>query len=123
MTEAKKLLEFLEEAKEEGDPIQASEKLYKVAENCIKLLAKVNESQEYKKSEKEGGWWTKLLDKAAHSLGNIYGEELRDTWSRAYELHQKGFHEETMTLEEVREAIPKIEYLVKLTLRELETEE
>lgn len=121
MIEPKQLLEFLGKAIKEEDPIQASEKLYKVAEDCIKLLAMLREITQYKKASQKDHWVTRLLNEAADELGNIYGEELRDAWSKAYELHVRGFHEEAMTLDEVREGATRIEDLVKLTLEELET--
>ena len=47
---------FVDESKgylAKGDAVQASEKLYKAAEQCIKILAERHELPEYKKAEEE----------------------------------------------------------------------
>jgi len=68
---------FLDEAKKyisQNDSVQASEKLYKVAEECIKALAikfKVSEAEEAKK---EGRWWTRLLARVAGRLAMLLNE-------------------------------------------------
>jgi len=41
-----------------GDSVQASEKMYKVVEECIKALAQLYNLPEYKKAIKESRWWT-----------------------------------------------------------------
>jgi len=102
-----------------GDAVQAAEKLYKVAENAIKILSEVNKIPEYEKARREGTWWTKLLDRAARTLRDIYGEELLDAWTIAYKLHQKGFHEEQLTIEEIEEEAYKIEDLLKTVEKEV----
>jgi len=110
-------LEFLEK----GDAVQASEKLYKVAEDAVKILSEINRIPEYEKARREGTWWTKLLDRAAKRLKNIYGEELLDAWTTAYELHQKGFHEEQLSVEDVLERAYKIEDLIRIVEREVKS--
>ena len=110
-------LEFLEK----GDAVQTSEKLYKVAEDAVKILSKINRIPEYEKARREGTWWTKLLDRAAKRLKNIYGEELLDAWTTAYELHQKGFHEEQLSVEDVLERAYKIEDLIRIVEREVKS--
>ncbi len=104
---------------EKGDAVQAAEKLYKVAENAIKILSEINRIPEHEKALKEGCWWTKLLDRAAQRLRDIYGEELLDAWTTAYELHRKGFHEEQLTVEEIRDRAYKIEDLVRIVEKEI----
>ena len=101
------------------DPVQAAEKLYKVAEDAIKILSEVNGVPEYEKAKQEGTWWTKLLDRAAKRLRDIYGEELIDAWTTAYKFHQKGFHEEQLTVEEIAEEAYKIEDLLKTVEKEV----
>ena len=57
---------YLEEAKnylEKGDPVQASEKLYKVVEECIKALAEYLKIPEAEKAKSFGRWFTWLLEK------------------------------------------------------------
>ncbi len=102
-----------------GDAVQAAEKLYKVAENAIKILSESNKIPEYEKAVKEGTWRTKLLDKAAKRLRDIYGEELLDAWTTAYKFHQKGFHEEQLTIEDITEEAYKIEDLLKTVEKEV----
>jgi len=101
-----------------GDAVQAAEKLYKVAENAIKILSEINKIPEYEKAVREGTWWTRLLDKAAKRLRDIYGEELLDAWTTAYKFHQKGFHEEQLTIEDIIEEAYKIEDLIKIIEKE-----
>ena len=108
-------LEFIDK----GDAVQAAEKLYKVAENAIKILSEVNKLPEHETAKKEGTWWTKLLNKAARRLRDIYGEELLEAWTTAYKFHQMGFHEEQLTVEEILKEAYKIEDLVRIVEREV----
>jgi len=69
---------FLSEAKsylQRGDVVQASEKLYNVAEECVKVLAQVLNLPEAAKARELGGWFTWLVDKAvrraSRALGNL----------------------------------------------------
>ena len=122
MVEVERLRSLFREATsflERGDAVQASEKLYKVAEDCVKSLAQLHNLPEHVEAVKEGGWWTKLLNRAAGRLAKLYGEEFRRAWGLAYELHQRGFHEESMSVEDVKEAAPLIEELMELTMAEL----
>lgn len=102
-----------------GDAVQAAEKLYKIAENAIKILSEVNRLPEYETAKEEGTWWTKLLDRAAKKLRDIYGEELLDAWTTAYKFHQMGFHEEQLTVEDILKEAYKIEDLIRMTEREV----
>lgn len=111
----KEALEFIERK----DAVQATEKLYKVTESAVKILSQVNKLPEYEVAKKEGTWWTKLLDRAARKLRDIYGEELLDAWTTAYKFHQMGFHEEQLTIEEIMKEAYKIEDLIKITEKEV----
>jgi len=110
---------FLEEAKkyvEKGDPVQASEKLYKVAEECIKALAAYYEVPELDDVRRRGRWDTWLLGKAATSLAEKLGEEkIRIAWSLAYEIHVWGFHEAKYSMREVKHVLPYVEQLLQYT--------
>jgi len=119
MLELKKRFREALELLEKGDAVQASEKLYKVAEDAVKILSEINRIPEYEKVRRGGTWWTKLLDRAAKRLGNVYGEEVLDAWTTAYELYQKGFHEEQLTVEDVLERAYKVEDLIKIVEREV----
>jgi len=104
-----------------GDAIQASEKLYKVVEDCIKLLAKINNIPKHKEAIEAGQWWTKLLSRASERLRRIHGDNIITAWQAAYELHIRGFHEEQMDIDEVKERASEIEDLLKLTINEVKT--
>ncbi len=108
---------FLSEAKryiEVNDPVQASEKLYKVAEECIKALAIRYKIPEFEKAKEAGRWKTGLLDSAALRLSQILNEPLIvDAWDAAFKLHVDGFHEARLDIEQIRARLPKIEQLLK----------
>jgi len=110
---------FLEEAKkyvEKGDPIQASEKLYKVAEECIKALAIRFRVQELEEAKREGRWWTKLLARASAKLSLLVNDPMvLHGWSTAYNLHVWGFHEASLDTDSVKASMPTIEELLAKT--------
>ncbi len=113
---AKHMIRRAREELDRGDPIQASEKLYKAAEECVKILADLFKLEESRRAREEGGWWSKLLSKAARKLALRLGEKLiLDAWSQAYDLHVHGFHEHSLGVEEVRQSLPIIEKLVEYT--------
>jgi len=110
---------FLDEAREclaRGDAVQASEKLYKVVEECIKALAETYRTPEVSGARKEGRWWTKLLSRAAKTLSRKLNEPLIDVaWSKAYDLHVWGFHEASLDVEHVEIDLPYVEKLLEKT--------
>ncbi len=114
---------MLMRAKEEldkGDSIQASEKLYKAVEECVKVLACLEELEECRRAQREGQWWSKLLSKAARKLSIRLGMDLpRIAWEEAYDLHIHGFHEHALTVDEVRQSLPTVEKLVDYIKRRL----
>jgi len=121
-TKVEELKQRLREALElieKKDAVQAAEKLYKVAENAVKILAEINRLPEYETARKEGTWWTRLLERAAEKLRDIYGEEVLDAWNTAYKFHRLGFHEEQLTVEEVSRGVYKIEDLIRIVEREM----
>ncbi|MCC6004202.1 MAG: superfamily I DNA and RNA helicase and helicaseubunit [Thermofilum sp.] len=88
---AEKYFQEAEEYVSKNDPVQASEKLYKAVEDCIKTLAQFFDTPEYQTAIKEGGWWTQLLGKAARRLSRILNEpRLEYTWAIAYDIHVWG---------------------------------
>jgi hypothetical protein len=113
---------YLEEAKmyvERGDPVQSSEKLYKVAGECVKALAVKFNIPEVHEVRREGRWWAKLLSRAAKTLSLKLEEPLINVgWSVAYDLHVRGFHEAALSIEHVKLSLPHIERLLGRT-REL----
>jgi len=108
-------LRYLEEGMTliEKDPVQASEKLYKAAEEAVKALAKGLDLEQARIAEKEGTWWTKLLNRAAEAVAEKLGiDELALWWKAAYYLHVEGFHEARLDSEDVKRNYRYIEALV-----------
>ena len=66
---------FLAEGREliDKDPVQASEKLYKAAEEAVKALATALNLPEARKAIESGGWRSKLLEKAAQGIAKTLG--------------------------------------------------
>jgi len=114
---------FLEEAKkyiEQNDAVQASEKLYKVAEECIKALAQRYRVPELGEAAKRGKWDTWILGKAATRLAQQLGEErIKAAWSYAYEIHVWGFHEAKYGIDIVKQTLPHIEWLLQYAKKAL----
>lgn len=101
---------------ERGDPVQASEKLYKAAEECVKALATWFKTPEAAEARREGRWWTKLLARAAKTLSAMLNQpQINIGWSVAYDLHVWGFHEAALAVEHVKAAAPQIEKLLETT--------
>ncbi|MCC6017327.1 MAG: PaREP1 family protein [Desulfurococcaceae archaeon] len=104
---------FLVEGREliDKDPVQASEKLYKAAEEVVKVLAIALNLPEARKAIESGGWWSKLLEKTAQSVAKALGvKEFILWWNTAYKLHVDGFHEAKLSSEDIRE---RYEYIFK----------
>ncbi len=108
---------YLAEAKEHlvgGDAVQASGKLYKVAEECIKALAQRYDTPEHREAVREGRWWAQLLGKAARRLARELGEpRIEYAWAVAYDVHVRGFHEAKYTVEDVKEDVGHMEWLLE----------
>lgn len=111
---AEKMLGEAKDYLAKGDAVQASEKLYKAVEECIKLLAQLYRLPEYEKAVREGRWWTQLLGKAARRLSKRFSEpRLTDAWARAYDIHIWGFHEAKYGVEDIREDLQYAKWLVE----------
>jgi hypothetical protein len=109
-------LKFLEEGRAfaDKDPVQASEKLYKAVEEAVKALAAALDLEQAKAAAREGGWWTKLLNRAAEAAAEKLSlEELALWWKAAYYLHVEGFHEARLDSEDVKRNAKYVEALVK----------
>ena len=103
------------------DPVQASKKLYKAAEECIKALAEKFKVQ-LETVEKRGKWDTWLLGQASRDLAERLGEEkLIHAWTNAYDIHVWGFHEAKYRTEDVRKSLPIIKWLLDYTRKTIET--
>ena len=115
--EIKVMEELLKEAKkyiEEGNVVQASEKIYKVIEEGIKFLSSRDGVPEYSVAQKEGRWWTHLLGKAANTLSKKYNEDkIYYVWSVAYDLHVWGYHERKYDMETVKPKLKDAEWMLE----------
>ena len=112
--------QFFEEglAMVDKNPVQACEKLYKSAEEAIKVLVlKHNINDIIKRVKERGRWKVDDFFEAISILRKIYGDEIRRYWSTAWEFHVWGFHKAKATKEYVLERIEDIKKLVELTLR------
>jgi hypothetical protein len=97
------------------DPIQASEKLYKAAEEVVKALTKYLNLPQVKEVEKVGRWTTELLFKAVLKLSEEVDGRIRSWWHTAWVLHVEGFHEGRLGSDIVLVDYGDIEALVNLT--------
>jgi hypothetical protein len=111
---------YLEEGKNliDKDPVQASEKLYKAAEEAVKALTTYfNLKDILEDVERSGRWSVGKLEKAALRISEKVGEWFRSSWDAAWALHVWGFHEAKFDLEDVRTRLPNIERMVFQKLR------
>ena len=116
---------YLNEAREymsKGDAVQASEKLYKAAEECVKALAEKFNTPEYQRAVKEGRWFTEYLQKASNTLASILGDWVAIGWAAGYVLHVWGFHEAKLSVNDLTNYLRLVENLVINTRKALETQ-
>ena len=109
-------LRFLEEGKGlvDKDPVQASEKLYKAAEEAVKALTIYFNLVNIIKSVNERGRWTVTdLERAALEISRKLGRWFRAAWDAANYLHVWGFHEAKINAEDIDDRLPDIERIVK----------
>ena len=118
MSNRKKYLEESKQYIERGEIAQASEKLYKAAEEAIKELSKAYAPLTYHKAEKKDRWTANLLREAVYEIATSLGEEIRHYWDTAWFLHVEGFHEERLNINDVKKRVKDIEELVKLLDKE-----
>jgi len=109
--------EFLNEGKrhiELNDPVQASEKLYKAAEEAIKVLSKTYAPDLHEEAVAKGRWTTTLLFKAVEKMNQKLDKKVKNSWDTAWTLHVEGFHEARLDTSYIAASIAAIEELVKL---------
>ena len=113
---------FLAEGKAlaDRDPVQASEKLYKAAEEAVKALAHLNLSEVLRRVEERGRWTVADLEKAVLRSSERLGGWVRQSWDAAWVLHVWGFHEARLDAEDVKARAPDVERLVEGARRVLE---
>ena len=112
----KNLLAEAEEYLAKRDAVQSSEKLYKAAEECIKLLSERFNLPEVKEAEEKGRWTVTLLEKAVRKLSDKISIDVQIGWDAANYLHVFGFHEAKLEAKNVKARIPLIKRLMELTL-------
>jgi hypothetical protein len=116
-------VKFLAEGKAlaDRDPVQASEKLYKAAEEAVKALAiRLNLSEVLRRVEERGRWTVADLEKAVLKSSERLGGWVRQSWDAAWVLHVWGFHEARLDAEDVKARAPDVERLVEGARRVLE---
>jgi hypothetical protein len=97
----------------ERDPVQASEKLYRAAEEAVKALAECAGLEDVLRRVSERGRWTVTdLEKAVLRLSERLGEWVRPAWDSAWALHVWGFHEGKFDAEDVAARAPDVERIV-----------
>jgi len=100
------------------DPVQASEKLYKAAEEAVKALAAALNLDEAEKALEKGRWTVSLLNDAVYTISEKLGvKELIDWWDAAWFLHVEGFHEARLRSVDVAKRLGHVEALVNLAKR------
>ena len=110
---AEKYMKEVEEYVKKGDPVQASEKAYKVAEEVVKALAEKFNLPEYQQAKKEGRWYTYLLAKASNTLAIKLGKWVLDGWNSGYVLHVWGFHEAKFTVNDITSYIERVKEMLE----------
>ncbi len=84
-------------------PVQASEKLYKAAEEAIKAMAVALGLDEARTAEAQWRWAATLLFDAVDSISSrLNNREIRLWWRAAWFLHVEGFHEARLRPRQVR---------------------
>jgi hypothetical protein len=109
---------YLAEGKElvDRDPVQASEKLYKVAEECVKALAiHYNLEDILRNVEKRGKWTVTDLEKVVEEISRRVDELFISLWDHAWALHVWGFHEAKLGSESIKMRIKYIESMLEKT--------
>ncbi len=107
-----------------NDPVQASEKLYKVTEDCLKLLAKHYNLPEFGEARRQKTWWSRLIGSVAKRLVDRTGkEEFNQAWTHAFDIHRFGFHENAYTVDQIKPSIRYIEWLLDFTKQEVKNDQ
>jgi len=103
-------LRFLEEGRGlvNKDPVQASEKLYKAAEESVKAAASCLSLDVLRQVENKGMWTVAELDKAARVFQIKVGNWFLAAWDTAWVLHVRGSHEAKLSSEPVKAREPYV---------------
>ena len=112
--EVKRFLKEGEKLLDDGEIVQACEKIYKAAEDAVKLLAEAHVPDISREAKRRGRWTVSLLDKAVRNLEIELGEDVGRGWAEAWILHVEGFHEERLKEEAVKWRLKHVRRLVEL---------
>ncbi|WP_428480583.1 PaREP1 family protein [Pyrobaculum arsenaticum] len=96
----------------EGDPVRASERLYKAAEEAVKALAVALGLEEAQKAEEQGRWIAALLFTAVDKIARKTVRDFKLWWKSAWFLHVEGFHEARLTPEQVKDDVEYVKNIV-----------
>ena len=99
------------------DAVQASEKLYKAAEEAVKELAFRFKLSKSKEARRKGRWTATLLFRAVRRLSERVERvnlEILNWWAQAWFLHVEGFHEARLEIEEVKVRVGSVRELVSV---------
>jgi len=108
-------LRYLEEGRAlvERDPVQASEKLYKAAEEAVRALAlHYDLGGALEKAERSGRWTFEELERAVRAIAGRVGEWFIAAWDAASYLLVLGAQEAKLDGESVEARLPSIEKMV-----------
>ena len=98
------------------DPVQASEKLYKAMEECVKAVALILGLHGV--LARAGERWTVTdLERAVREASRRLGRGFMEAWDSANYLHVWGFHEARLDGEAVRVRAPVIAAAVEAAKR------
>jgi len=101
-----------------ADPVQASEKLYKAAEECVKALAELLELKDILERVRGRGRWTVTdLERAVARASDLLGQDLAPSWDAANYLHVWGFHEAELDVSAIRRRVPSVRELLEAVKR------
>jgi hypothetical protein len=115
-------LRYLEEGRNlaDKDPVQASEKLYKAAEEAVKTLAIALGLDEARKAVEQGRWSSTLLFDTIDTVAiKLKIKELPLWWRAAWVLHVEGFHEARLSGDRIKKDYKYIEAIVEIAKKVL----
>jgi hypothetical protein len=115
-------LRYLEEGRNlaDKDPVQASEKLYKAAEEAVKTLAIALGLDEARKAVEQGKWSSTLLFDAIDTVAiKLNIKELPLWWRAVWVLHVEGFHEARLSGDRIKKDYKYIEAIVEIAKKVL----
>lgn len=126
----KELWKEAEECFNRREYIQACEKYYKVAEECVKILSEWYAPRAVDEVKKLRNWTTFLLNSAVTETventgwkGQPEEDIFRSGWQSAVTLHREGFHEHALDYPSIKynkDKVWKMKNLIETKLKEIE---